>query len=160
MLCIFVFLVYTPSSVKELGSPGKVGPALARAANAAKPCNHDGVSLRASVGRRMSEQPCSRALCGGAGVGEPLEAVPSVPGQRQQGRVLVRLHPLTAELALSCMLLTATAAALGGYGRRLLCLPPLCMRSLTMFSKGGFVFGIINIIGNFGTVFVDQVSAV
>jgi hypothetical protein len=35
----------------------------------------------------------------------------------------------------------------------------LCARSLTMFSKGGFVFGIINIIGNFGTVFVDQVSA-
>ncbi len=27
---------------------------------------------------------------------------------------------------------------------------------LTMFSKGGFIFGIINIIGNFGTVFVDQ----
>ena len=30
---------------------------------------------------------------------------------------------------------------------------------LTMFSKGGFIFGIINIIGNFGTVFVDQVRA-
>lgn len=29
---------------------------------------------------------------------------------------------------------------------------------LTMFSKGGFIFGIINIIGNFGTVFVDQAS--
>ena len=28
---------------------------------------------------------------------------------------------------------------------------------ITMFSKGGFVFGIINIIGNFGTVFCDQV---
>ena len=28
-----------------------------------------------------------------------------------------------------------------------------------MFSKGGFVFGIINIIGNFGTVFCDQVCA-
>ncbi len=27
---------------------------------------------------------------------------------------------------------------------------------LTMFSKSGFIFGIINIIGNFGTVFVDQ----
>ena len=27
---------------------------------------------------------------------------------------------------------------------------------LTMFSQGGFIFGIINIIGNFGTVFVDQ----
>ncbi|PRW20754.1 urea-proton symporter DUR3-like [Chlorella sorokiniana] len=27
---------------------------------------------------------------------------------------------------------------------------------MTMFSKGGFIFGIINIIGNFGTVFVDQ----
>jgi len=27
---------------------------------------------------------------------------------------------------------------------------------LTMFSEGGFIFGIINIIGNFGTVFVDQ----
>eukprot|EP00891_Asterochloris_glomerata_P004751 jgi/Astpho2/4751/Aster-00301 len=27
---------------------------------------------------------------------------------------------------------------------------------LTMFSKGGFIFGIINIIGNFGTVFCDQ----
>ena len=30
---------------------------------------------------------------------------------------------------------------------------------LTMLSKGGFVFGIINIIGNFGTVYNDQVSA-
>lgn len=30
---------------------------------------------------------------------------------------------------------------------------------LTMFSKGGFIFGIINIIGNFGTVFVDQVRS-
>jgi Na+/proline symporter len=30
---------------------------------------------------------------------------------------------------------------------------------LTMLSKGGFIFGIINIIGNFGTVFVDQVRA-
>ena len=29
---------------------------------------------------------------------------------------------------------------------------------LTMLSKGGFVFGIINIIGNFGTVYNDQVS--
>ena len=28
---------------------------------------------------------------------------------------------------------------------------------LTMLSQGGFIFGIINIIGNFGTVFVDQV---
>jgi Na+/proline symporter len=28
---------------------------------------------------------------------------------------------------------------------------------LTMFSQGGLIFGIINIIGNFGTVFVDQV---
>ena len=28
---------------------------------------------------------------------------------------------------------------------------------LTMLSKGGFVFGIINIIGNFGTVYNDQV---
>ncbi len=27
---------------------------------------------------------------------------------------------------------------------------------LTMFSKGGLIFGIINVIGNFGTVFVDQ----
>lgn len=27
---------------------------------------------------------------------------------------------------------------------------------LTMFSQGGLIFGIINIIGNFGTVFVDQ----
>ena len=27
---------------------------------------------------------------------------------------------------------------------------------LTMFSEGGLIFGIINIIGNFGTVFVDQ----
>ncbi|KAL4418865.1 hypothetical protein ABPG77_002621 [Micractinium sp. CCAP 211/92] len=27
---------------------------------------------------------------------------------------------------------------------------------LTMFSKGGFIFGVINVIGNFGTVFVDQ----
>lgn len=27
---------------------------------------------------------------------------------------------------------------------------------LTMFSKGGFIFGIVNIVGNFGTVFVDQ----
>ncbi|KAL4858304.1 Urea-proton symporter DUR3 [Chlorella vulgaris] len=27
---------------------------------------------------------------------------------------------------------------------------------LTMFSKGGLIFGVINIIGNFGTVFVDQ----
>eukprot|EP00884_Botryococcus_braunii_P018907 jgi/Botrbrau1/56/Bobra.0022s0050.1 len=27
---------------------------------------------------------------------------------------------------------------------------------LTMFSTGGLIFGIINIIGNFGTVFVDQ----
>ncbi|EFN55634.1 hypothetical protein CHLNCDRAFT_133809 [Chlorella variabilis] len=27
---------------------------------------------------------------------------------------------------------------------------------VTMFSEGGFIFGIINIIGNFGTVFVDQ----
>merc|ERR1719276_642069 len=27
---------------------------------------------------------------------------------------------------------------------------------LTMISKGGIIFGIINIVGNFGTVFVDQ----
>ncbi|GAB4814949.1 hypothetical protein N2152v2_001995 [Parachlorella kessleri] len=27
---------------------------------------------------------------------------------------------------------------------------------LTMFSRGGLIFGVINIIGNFGTVFVDQ----
>lgn len=27
---------------------------------------------------------------------------------------------------------------------------------LTFFSIGGFIFGIINIIGNFGTVFNDQ----
>jgi hypothetical protein len=27
---------------------------------------------------------------------------------------------------------------------------------LTMFSESGLIFGIINIIGNFGTVFVDQ----
>lgn len=27
---------------------------------------------------------------------------------------------------------------------------------MTMFSRGGLIFGIINIIGNFGTVFVDQ----
>jgi urea-proton symporter len=27
---------------------------------------------------------------------------------------------------------------------------------LTMLSKSGFIFGIINIVGNFGTVFVDQ----
>lgn len=27
---------------------------------------------------------------------------------------------------------------------------------LTMFSEGGLIFGVINIIGNFGTVFVDQ----
>lgn len=30
---------------------------------------------------------------------------------------------------------------------------------LTMLSSGGLVFGIINIVGNFGTVFVDNVSA-
>ena len=29
---------------------------------------------------------------------------------------------------------------------------------LTMLSKGGFVFGIINIVGNFGTVYNDQVG--
>jgi Na+/proline symporter len=29
---------------------------------------------------------------------------------------------------------------------------------LTMMSTGGLVFGIINIVGNFGTVFVDNVS--
>lgn len=27
---------------------------------------------------------------------------------------------------------------------------------ITMFSKGGLIFGVINVIGNFGTVFVDQ----
>jgi hypothetical protein len=27
---------------------------------------------------------------------------------------------------------------------------------LTMLSKGGFIFGVINIVGNFGTVFIDQ----
>ena len=27
---------------------------------------------------------------------------------------------------------------------------------LTMLSKSGFIFGVINIVGNFGTVFVDQ----
>ena len=27
---------------------------------------------------------------------------------------------------------------------------------LTMLSKSGFIFGIINIVGNFGTVFIDQ----
>ena len=27
---------------------------------------------------------------------------------------------------------------------------------LTMLSRSGFIFGIINIVGNFGTVFVDQ----
>ena len=31
---------------------------------------------------------------------------------------------------------------------------------LTMLSKGGFVFGIINIIGNFGTVYNDQVVTI
>jgi Na+/proline symporter len=31
---------------------------------------------------------------------------------------------------------------------------------LTMLSSGGFVFGIINIVGNFGTVFVDNVSLI
>lgn len=30
---------------------------------------------------------------------------------------------------------------------------------VTMLSSGGLVFGIINIIGNFGTVFVDNVSS-
>lgn len=30
----------------------------------------------------------------------------------------------------------------------------------TMLSSGGLVFGIINIVGNFGTVFVDNVSTV
>ena len=29
---------------------------------------------------------------------------------------------------------------------------------ITMLSSGGLVFGIINIVGNFGTVFVDNVS--
>lgn len=29
---------------------------------------------------------------------------------------------------------------------------------LTMLSSGGLVFGIINVVGNFGTVFVDNVS--
>ena len=29
---------------------------------------------------------------------------------------------------------------------------------LTMLSSGGLIFGIINIVGNFGTVFVDNVS--
>lgn len=29
---------------------------------------------------------------------------------------------------------------------------------LTMLSSGGLVFGIINIVGNFGTVFVDNVN--
>jgi hypothetical protein len=27
---------------------------------------------------------------------------------------------------------------------------------LTMMSEGGLIFGIINVVGNFGTVFVDQ----
>ena len=27
---------------------------------------------------------------------------------------------------------------------------------LTMLSRGGLIFGIINLVGNFGTVFVDQ----
>jgi Na+/proline symporter len=31
---------------------------------------------------------------------------------------------------------------------------------LTMLSSGGLVFGIINIVGNFGTVFVDNVSLI
>lgn len=30
---------------------------------------------------------------------------------------------------------------------------------VTMLSSGGLVFGIINIVGNFGTVFVDNVSS-
>jgi hypothetical protein len=30
--------------------------------------------------------------------------------------------------------------------------------ALTMVSRSGFIFGIINIVGNFGTVFVDQVG--
>jgi urea-proton symporter len=30
---------------------------------------------------------------------------------------------------------------------------------LTMLSSGGLIFGIINIVGNFGTVFVDNVSS-
>lgn len=29
---------------------------------------------------------------------------------------------------------------------------------MTMLSSGGLVFGIINIVGNFGTVFVDNVN--
>ena len=27
---------------------------------------------------------------------------------------------------------------------------------LTMYSQGGLIFGVINIVGNFGTVFVDN----
>jgi Na+/proline symporter len=72
VLCIFVFLVYTPSSVPQLGSPGLVWEHLTKLAE-------------------------------------------TYPVEGNKG---------------------------GSY--------------LTMFSKGGFVFGIINIIGNFGTVFVDQ----
>lgn len=45
------------------------------------------------------------------------------------------------------------------------CADPYCYRVednkggsfLTMASKSGFIFGVINIVGNFGTVFVDQV---
>ncbi|EIE20547.1 urea active transporter-like protein [Coccomyxa subellipsoidea C-169] len=72
VLCLFAFLVYTPSHVEQLGSPAKVWNNL----------------------HKMAEQ-----------------------------------FPVEGNMG-------------GSY--------------LTMFSKGGFIFGIINIIGNFGTVFVDQ----
>ena len=151
VLCIFVFLVYTPGSVKELGSPGQVRPVLARATARAGHSRwlRAWHALDAVI---ISLRHCEWAVRGGAGVGEPHEAVPGVPGQWEQGRVLVSPPSHTPCNFVATLHAPTTVIIKHGLHE-----DAICVRSLTMFSKGGFVFGIINIIGNFGTVFVDQV---
>ena len=67
-------------------------------------------------------------------------------------KVFEKLTAITSTSQLDCSELSglnqACGAVNGNYGGSF----------LTMLSSGGFIFGIINIIGNFGTVFVDNVS--
>ena len=67
-------------------------------------------------------------------------------------KVYEKLTAITSTSQLDCSELSslnqACGAVSGNYGGSF----------LTMLSSGGFIFGIINIIGNFGTVFVDNVS--
>lgn len=85
-----------------------------------------------------------------------------LPGGRSQlGSIsdvhsrLIRLNSYTVE---ECASRGFLAGSTGGSGVSA-CGPVIGNRegsSLTMFSQGGMMFAIINLVGNFGTVFVDQ----